>query len=72
VTGLAGDDLARGLRPAVAANVLRADDDGYAFRHALIREAIYDDLLPGERTRLHTRFAEVLGSDAGLVPAGRG
>ena len=72
VTGLVGDDLARGLRPAVAANVLRADDDGYAFRHALIREAIYDDLLPGERTRLHTRFAEVLGSDAGLVPAGRG
>ena len=29
----------RGLRPAVAANVLRADEDGYAFRHALIREA---------------------------------
>ena len=72
VTGLADDDLARGLRPAVAANVLRADEDGYAFRHALIREAIYDDLLPGERTRLHTRFAEVLGSDAGLVAPGRG
>src|SRR5215472_16562149 len=59
------------LRPAVAANVLRADEDGYGFRHALIREAIYDDLLPGERTRLHTRFAEVLGSDAGLVAPGR-
>jgi DNA-binding CsgD family transcriptional regulator/tetratricopeptide (TPR) repeat protein len=72
VTGLAGDDLAHRLRPAVAANVLRADEDGYAFRHALIREAIYDDLLPGERTRLHTRFAEVLGSDAGLVAPGRG
>jgi DNA-binding CsgD family transcriptional regulator len=72
VTGLAGDDLAPPLRPAVAANVLRADEDGYAFRHALIREAIYDDLLPGERTRLHTRFAEVLGSDAGLVAPGRG
>ena len=72
VTGLAGDDLAPRLRPAVAANVLRADEDGYAFRHALIREAIYDDLLPGERTRLHTRFAEVLGSDAGLVAPGRG
>jgi DNA-binding CsgD family transcriptional regulator len=72
VTGLADDDLARGLRPAVAANVLRADEDGYAFRHALISEAIYDDLLPGERTRLHTSFAEVLGSDAGLVAPGRG
>jgi DNA-binding NarL/FixJ family response regulator len=72
VTGLDGDELARGLRPAVAANVLRADEDGYAFRHELGREAIYDDLLPGERTRLHTRFAEALGSDAGLVAPGRG
>jgi len=72
VTGLDGDDLARGLRPAVAANVLRADEDGYGFRHELGREAIYDDLLPGERTRLHTRFAEALGSDAGLVAPGRG
>src|SRR5215470_18149512 len=72
VTGLADDDLARGLRPAVAANVLRPDEDGYAFRHALTREAVYDDLLPGERTRLHTRFAEALGSDAGLVAPGRG
>jgi DNA-binding CsgD family transcriptional regulator len=72
VTGLDGDDLARGLRPAVAANVLRADEDGYTFRHELGREAIYDDLLPGERTRLHTRFAEALGSDAGLVAPGRG
>ena len=33
---------------------------GYTFRHALIREAIYGDLLPGERTRLHARFAELL------------
>jgi DNA-binding CsgD family transcriptional regulator len=71
VTGRTGDDLTRALRPAVSANVLIADDSGYAFRHALIREAVYDDLLPGERTRLHTRFAEVLGADAELVPAGR-
>ena len=72
VTGLASADLVRGLRPAVAANVLTADEHGYAFRHALIREAVYDDLLPGERTRLHNRFAEVLSTDAGLVSPGRG
>jgi DNA-binding CsgD family transcriptional regulator/tetratricopeptide (TPR) repeat protein len=71
VTARSGDDLARGLRPAVSANVLTTDGDGYAFRHALIREAVYDDLLPGERTRLHTRFAEVLSADPGMVPAGR-
>ena len=29
----------------------------YAFRHALLQEAVYDDLLPGERTRLHAAFA---------------
>ena len=72
VTGLAGDGLAHGLRPAVAANVLVPDDGGYAFRHALIREAVYDDLLPGERTRLHTRFAQILGSEPGMVAPGRG
>ncbi|HEV2374704.1 MAG TPA: AAA family ATPase, partial [Streptosporangiaceae bacterium] len=71
VTGLDDHGLARGLRPAVAANVLLADEGGYTFRHALIREALYDDLLPGERTRLHTRFAEVLGTDAALVAPGR-
>ena len=52
--------LSRALRPAVAANVLVVDGEGYAFRHALIREAVHDDLLPGEHTRLHTRFAEAL------------
>ncbi|MFB4318965.1 AAA family ATPase [Actinomadura sp. 21ATH] len=63
--------LTRVLRPAVAANVLVVDGDGYAFRHALIREAIHDDLLPGEHTRLHTRYAEALENDPGLVPSGR-
>ena len=71
VTGLEEDALARALRPAVAANVLVVRGDGYAFRHALIREAVYDDLLPGERTRRHTRFAEALQSDPGLVAPGR-
>ncbi|NDU74880.1 AAA family ATPase [Actinomadura sp. DSM 109109] len=63
--------LTRVLRPAVAANVLVVDGDGYAFRHALIREAVHDDLLPGEYTRLHTRYAEALEKEPGLVPAGR-
>ena len=71
VTGLGDDALSRALRPAVAANVLIADADGYAFRHGLIREAILDDLLPGDHTRLHTRFAQALRDDPGLVPSGR-
>lgn len=35
---------------------------GYAFRHALFAEAVYDDLLPGERKRLHAGYARVLSS----------
>jgi DNA-binding CsgD family transcriptional regulator/tetratricopeptide (TPR) repeat protein len=71
VTGLPDDDLSRALRPAVEANVLTADADGYSFRHDLIREATLDDVLPGEHTRLHTRFAEALEADPGLVPPAR-
>jgi ATP/maltotriose-dependent transcriptional regulator MalT len=71
VSGLDDTALTRVLRPAVAANVLAVDGDGYGFRHALIREAIHDDLLPGERTRLHTRYAQALEDDPSLVPPGR-
>ncbi|MFP3966109.1 AAA family ATPase [Actinomadura fulvescens] len=71
VSGLGEVGMTRDLRPAVAGNVLVVDGDGYAFRHALIREALHDDLLPGERTRLHTRYAEALEGDTSLVPPGR-
>ena len=54
------------LRDAVGQQVLIADDgghaDGYAFRHALMQEAAYDDLLPGERRRLHRAFAEAVAA----------
>ena len=71
VTGLDGAALGRALRPAVAANVLRAESDGYVFRHALIREAVHDELLPGERGQVHSRFAEVIAADPALVMPGR-
>ncbi len=59
--GLAEADFEAGLREAFAHQLLVSDgEQGYAFRHALIREAIYADLLPGERTRLHAKFAELL------------
>jgi ATP/maltotriose-dependent transcriptional regulator MalT len=71
VTGLDGSALGRALRPAVAANVLRAESDSYVFRHALIREAVHDELLPGERGQVHSRFAEVIAADPALVTAGQ-
>ncbi len=49
------------LRAAVERNVLLPmGRDGYAFRHALLAEAVYDDLLPGERVRLHAAYAKAL------------
>ena len=71
MTGLDGIALGRALRPAVAANVLLTESDGYVFRHALIREAVHDELLPGERGQVHSRFAEVIAADPGLVMPGR-
>jgi DNA-binding CsgD family transcriptional regulator len=59
-TGLAAADYEDGIRESVARQLLVPDGHGYAFRHALIREAVYADLLPGERTRLHARFAGLL------------
>ncbi len=55
------DELAAGLREAVESQVVQVGrDDRYGFRHALLREVIYDDLLPGERAELHLRLARVL------------
>ena len=62
VSDLGSAELEAALRNAVEAHVLVASRGGtYAFRHALLGEAVYDDLLPGERTRLHAAFASALG-----------
>jgi DNA-binding CsgD family transcriptional regulator/tetratricopeptide (TPR) repeat protein len=61
--GVAALDAA--VRAAVEANILvSSDGEHYAFRHALLAEAIYQDLLPGERVRLHAAYAEALASRA--------
>jgi DNA-binding CsgD family transcriptional regulator len=49
-------------REAVAAGLLAATGDVYAFPHALIRQVLYARLLPGERRRLHRRLAEELAA----------
>jgi len=68
VAELPEDDLEQALRDAVTHHVLVTDTgcgDAYAFRHALLREAIYTELLPGERSRLHSRYAKQLAADGG-------
>ncbi|WP_239097010.1 helix-turn-helix transcriptional regulator [Asanoa ferruginea] len=72
VAGLPETALDTALRAAVAAQLLVADSDGgYEFRHALVREAVHDDLLPGEHARLHARYAAAIEADPTLVAAGR-
>ncbi|WP_191277530.1 helix-turn-helix transcriptional regulator [Nocardioides flavus (ex Wang et al. 2016)] len=61
VSHLGAAELEAALRTAVDAHVLVASRGGtYAFRHALLGEAVYDDLLPGERMRLHADFVAAL------------
>jgi tetratricopeptide (TPR) repeat protein len=58
-------ELDEALREAVAAGVLVTTAHGACeFRHALLREAAYTELLPGERERLHARLAEALEARA--------
>ena len=66
-------ELLHGLREAVAHQVLvTGAGETYAFRHALVGEAVYGDLLPGERSALHARLAETVDARRelmGEVPA---
>jgi DNA-binding CsgD family transcriptional regulator len=67
-SGLPGAAYDEAVREAVANHLLVRDGgDGYTFRHALLREAVYNDLLPGERTRLHGQLAGLLSGVPGAA-----
>ncbi len=60
-SGLDERTLRDALREAVDGHILVAADDGiHRFRHALLREVVEDDLLPGERAALHLALARAL------------
>jgi DNA-binding CsgD family transcriptional regulator/tetratricopeptide (TPR) repeat protein len=59
-TAIDRDALQAALREAVTEHVLVTDDGRFRFRHALLREVVYDDLLPGERGELHLALAREL------------
>lgn len=57
------------LREAVAHHVLGGEDGRIAFRHALLAEAVYTDLLPGEQSSLHRAYLAALSADPSLGPS---
>ena len=72
--GLGADELAGALREAIENNVLVPDRSGesYGFRHELLREALYDELLPAERVAKHAKLAQALEDDPGLAVGSHG
>lgn len=69
VTELPEDALLEAVRTAVEAHLLEPtpDGNGYRFRHALVREAVAEEILPAERVRWSSRCAEALTADPTLV-----
>ncbi len=65
VAGRDEADFVPNLREAVERHILVPVESGaeeaFRFRHSLLQEAVYGELLPGERARLHGRFAQALG-----------
>ncbi|MHB8507899.1 MAG: AAA family ATPase [Candidatus Dormibacteria bacterium] len=60
-------EILEAVREGVSEQILEEEGRGgrYRFRHALTREAIYDDLLDPDRQDLHLRAATVLGQKPG-------
>jgi DNA-binding CsgD family transcriptional regulator/tetratricopeptide (TPR) repeat protein len=74
VTGLPDEDLDAAIREAVARQILAVDERAgtYRLRHALLSEAVYADILPGERRRLHAAVAAWLTDLERLSSGGPG
>ena len=55
------DELLAAIDEALRAQILAsAGEDQYEFSHALIRRALYDEMSPSRRARLHRRIAQAL------------
>src|SRR5918999_3192 len=72
VAGLSGDRVVEALRETIERHVLVADEhaerSAIAFRHALVQELAYSELVPPERIALHAAIAAAL--EDGDAPPG--
>lgn len=70
VVGLPPAQLDDALRAAIDHKVLtQVAGDSYGFRHALLAEAVHDDLLPSERRRINLAYISALTADGATGPA---
>lgn len=60
VIDLPDRDVEVALRTVIDARMLVVDNDAYRFRHPLLGEVVYADLLPPQRARLHRSIAATL------------
>jgi class 3 adenylate cyclase/tetratricopeptide (TPR) repeat protein len=72
VSGRTDEAVLDALDACVAAQLIEEDpnrDDGYRFRHALVCDAIYDDMIVSRRRLLHAKAADALRSMRDEEPA---
>ena len=65
VSGLKRTRFDAAVQDAVDRGMVITSATGYAFRHALLREAVYREMLPGVRRDAHGSYADALEGRAG-------
>jgi DNA-binding CsgD family transcriptional regulator len=60
IVDLTGPEVEAAVRTVIDARLLLIENAGYRFRHPLLSEVVYADLLPPQRQRLHRRIGKAL------------
>ncbi|WP_280264878.1 ATP-binding protein [Nocardia wallacei] len=68
LTDLPAASLLVAVRELSDRQLLLTSETGYEFRHVLIRQAVYENLLPAERARMHAGLVEILRTGRETLP----